>query len=64
MWVAADTLFDMPPSPADRIPARPLAEINREIRALVAAGRAGSARYEELLAEWAAAIRATVTPAA
>ncbi|MET9851657.1 hypothetical protein ABZY57_01670 [Streptomyces sp. NPDC006450] len=43
---------------------RPLAEINREIRALVAAGGAASPRYGELLEEWAAAIRATVRPAA
>jgi hypothetical protein len=43
---------------------RPLAEINAEIRALVAAGGAASPRYEELLAEWSAAIRATVRPAA
>jgi hypothetical protein len=54
----------MSPTPAGRGPGRPLAEINREIRALVADGRAGSVRYEELLTEWAAAIRATVTPAA
>ncbi|WP_327413702.1 hypothetical protein [Streptomyces sp. NBC_01233] len=54
----------MSPTPADPGSVRPLAEINREIRALVAAGGAGSVRYEELLAEWAAAIRVTVTPAA
>lgn len=64
MWVLPDSLCDMPPAPAAPGPVRPLAEINREIRALVADGRAGSARYEELLEEWAAAIRATVTPAA
>ncbi|MCX5407533.1 hypothetical protein OHA37_27175 [Streptomyces sp. NBC_00335] len=54
----------MSPTPPGRGPVRPLAEINREIRALVAAGRAGDVRYEELLAEWAAAIRADVRPAA
>jgi hypothetical protein len=54
----------MSPTPAGRGPVRPLAEINREIRALVADGRAGSVRYEELLAEWAAAIQGTVTPVA
>jgi hypothetical protein len=43
---------------------RPLAEINREIRALVAAGGAATARYEELLEEWAAAMRDAVEPAA
>lgn len=43
---------------------RPLADINREIRALVAAGRASEARYEELLEEWSAAIRDSVEPAA
>ncbi|WP_407841468.1 hypothetical protein ACE1OC_02775 [Streptomyces sp. DSM 116496] len=54
----------MSPTPPDPGPARPLAEINREIRALVAAGGAASPRYEELLEEWTAAIRADVRPAA
>jgi hypothetical protein len=54
----------MSPTPAGPVPARPLAEINAEIRALVAAGGADTARYGELLEEWAAAMRAAVTPAA
>ncbi|MFI5831113.1 hypothetical protein ACIA6C_28330 [Streptomyces sp. NPDC051578] len=41
--------------------ARPIAEINDAIRALVLAGRAGSEEYELLLGEW---LRATVVPAA
>ncbi|MCX4784346.1 hypothetical protein [Streptomyces sp. NBC_01264] len=54
----------MSPTPPDRSPVRSAAEVNAEIRVLVAAGRAGEARYEELLEEWSAAIRATVRPAA
>jgi ABC-type transporter Mla maintaining outer membrane lipid asymmetry permease subunit MlaE len=34
------------------------AELNDAIRAVVLAGRAGSAGYEELLARWVAAMRA------
>ena len=45
-------------------PARSAAEVNAEIRALVAAGGAGTARYEELLEEWAAAVRGDVAEAA
>ncbi|MFB6805507.1 hypothetical protein [Streptomyces sp. NPDC056387] len=37
------------------------AELNERIRALVAAGEAGSEEYQRLLAEW---LRATVVPAA
>ncbi|MFI5985019.1 hypothetical protein ACIBEA_29655 [Streptomyces sp. NPDC051555] len=37
------------------------AELNEAIRALVAAGRAGTDEYAALLAEW---LRATVVPAA
>lgn len=55
------SLFDMSPTPAGPAPARPLAEINDAIRALVVSGRAGSEEYEVLLAEW---LRATVVPAA
>lgn len=54
----------MSPTPSEPGPVRPLAEINREIRSLVGAGGAATARYEELLEEWSAAIRATVRPAA
>ncbi|MGW1776129.1 hypothetical protein [Streptomyces sp. NPDC002104] len=54
----------MSSTPPGRGPVRPLAEINREIRALVAAGGAASPRYEELLEEWSAAIRGEVRPAA
>lgn len=59
-----DILCDMSPTPSERGPVRPLAEINREIRALVAAGGAATERYEELLEEWATAIRTDVRPAA
>lgn len=51
----------MSPSPADRIPVRPIAEINDAIRALVVRGGAGSEEYQRLLAEW---LRACVVPAA
>jgi hypothetical protein len=54
----------MSPTSSDRGAVRPAAEVNAEIRALVAAGGAGTDRYEELLEEWAAAMRAAVTPAA
>jgi len=61
MWVLPDILCDMSPTPATPVPARPAAEVNAEIRALVLAGRAGSDEYQALLAEW---LRATVVPAA
>lgn len=64
MWVLPGSLFGMSPIPAGPAPARPLAEINDAIRALVAAGGADTARYAELLDEWAAAMRAEVEPAA
>jgi hypothetical protein len=54
----------MSPTPADRGSVRPLAVINDAIRALVAAGGAGTDEYRQLLEEWAAAMRAAVTPAA
>lgn len=54
----------MPPTPPDSAPVRAAAEVNAEIRALVAAGLAGTQRYRELLAEWQAAVRAEVEPAA
>lgn len=56
-----DILCGMSPTPRDPDLARPAAEINAEIRALVAAGRAGSEEYQLLLGEW---LRATVVPAA
>lgn len=54
----------MPPTPSGPGRVRSAAEVNAEIRALVAAGGAASARYEELLEEWAAAVRDSVEPAA
>lgn len=54
----------MPPTSSDSGPARSAAVVNAEIRALVAAGGVGTARYQELLVEWAAAMRAEVEPAA
>ncbi|MFE2164907.1 hypothetical protein ACFXB3_07505 [Streptomyces sp. NPDC059447] len=45
-------------------PARSAAEVNREIRDLVAAGGAGTDRYRELLVEWGEAMRAEVERAA
>ncbi|MFI8499487.1 hypothetical protein ACIGFK_13460 [Streptomyces sp. NPDC085524] len=45
-------------------PARSPAEVNAEIRALVAAGGAGTDRYRELLVEWGEAMRAEVEAAA
>ncbi|MFE2324569.1 hypothetical protein ACFXD5_11740 [Streptomyces sp. NPDC059385] len=45
-------------------PARSAAEVNSEIRDLVAAGGAGTDRYRELLVEWGEAMRAEVEPAA
>ncbi|OKK22950.1 hypothetical protein AMK16_02635 [Streptomyces sp. CB00455] len=57
------------PTPAGQAPERPLAEINADIRCLFARaeGRLTDAerlRHALLLAEWAAAIRASVVPAA
>ncbi|MBT2540217.1 hypothetical protein J7E99_05760 [Streptomyces sp. ISL-44] len=59
----------MSPTPDDLAPERPLAEINSDIRGLFARaeGRLSDAervRHAMLLAEWAAAIRASVVPAA
>lgn len=54
LWVSPDSLCDM-------ISTVEAAELNERIRALVAAGGAGSEEYQELLAEW---LRATVVPAA
>ncbi|MFD5508178.1 hypothetical protein ACFWIB_10440 [Streptomyces sp. NPDC127051] len=51
------------PAPAPARP-RPLAVVNAEIRQLVAGGGADTARYAELLAEWAAAMRAEAGPVA
>ncbi|MEU8967532.1 hypothetical protein AB0C89_38420 [Streptomyces sp. NPDC048491] len=51
----------MPPTPADRGPARPASVINDEMRELAARGPwtdAERAEYELLLVEWAAAVRA------
>jgi len=45
----------------DMIPNPEAAELNERIRALVAAGEAGSEEYQRLLAAW---LRATVVPAA
>jgi hypothetical protein len=64
LWVAPRKIGRMSPTPPDRGPVRSAAEVNAEIRALVAAGGAGTGRYEELLEEWAAAMRADVRPAA
>ncbi|EGE40746.1 hypothetical protein SACT1_1379 [Streptomyces sp. ACT-1] len=58
----------MPTPPAQPPRARSLAEVNKEIRALLADGGLVSpearCRYEELLVEWAAAVRGDVTEAA
>ncbi|MGP3689990.1 hypothetical protein ACTVZO_35730 [Streptomyces sp. IBSNAI002] len=59
----------MSPTPAQPAPERPLAEINADIRGLFARaeGRLSDTervRHAMLLAEWAAAIRASVVPAA
>lgn len=55
------TLRAVPDSLCDMIPNPEAAELNERIRALVAAGEAGSEEYQRLLAEW---LRATVVPAA
>ncbi|MCX4605538.1 hypothetical protein OG402_34275 [Streptomyces anulatus] len=58
----------MPTPPAEPPCARSLAVVNEEIRALLADGGLvsveGRRRYEELLVEWAAAVRGDVTEAA
>lgn len=58
----------MPTPPAEPPCARSLAAVNEEIRALLADGglvtTEGRRRYEELLVEWAAAVRGDVTEAA
>ncbi|MEV5854601.1 hypothetical protein [Streptomyces anulatus] len=58
----------MPTPPAEPPRARSLAVVNEEIRALLADGglvtQEGRWRYEELLVEWAAAVRGDVTEAA
>jgi len=57
-----------PTSPAAGLP-RPAAAVNQDIRALWSDPRVrltaeGSARYERLVTEWAAAVRAEVVEAA
>ena len=64
LWALPDTLFGMSPIPLGPGLARSAAEVNAEIRDLVAAGGAGTDRYRELLVEWGEAIRAEVEPAA
>ncbi|MFJ6233463.1 hypothetical protein ACIQH0_05165 [Streptomyces griseus] len=58
----------MPTRPAQPPRARSLSAVNEEIRALLADGGLvtpeGRCRYEELLVEWAAAVRGDVTEAA
>ncbi|MGW4834819.1 hypothetical protein [Streptomyces globisporus] len=58
----------MPTTPAQPPCARSLAVVNEEIRALLSAGGLvspeGRLRYQELLVEWAAAVRGDVTEAA
>ncbi|GGP66854.1 hypothetical protein GCM10010231_42120 [Streptomyces sindenensis] len=58
----------MPTSPAQPPHARSLSAVNEEIRGLLEAGGLvspeGRRRYEELLVEWAAAVRGDVTEAA
>ncbi|MCY0928285.1 hypothetical protein OTB20_19210 [Streptomyces sp. H27-H1] len=54
----------MSPTPPNPAPARSAAEVNDAIRALVGAGGVGTQAYQELLVEWAAAVRAEVAPAA
>ncbi|MFD9406408.1 hypothetical protein ACFWBN_05185 [Streptomyces sp. NPDC059989] len=58
-----------PETPDSQAPERPLAEINADIRGLFARaeGRLSDAervRHAALLEEWAAAIKASVVPAA
>ncbi|MER6601239.1 hypothetical protein [Streptomyces parvus] len=58
----------MPNPPAQPPHARSLAAVNEEIRGLLEAGglvsSEGRRRYEELLVEWAAAVRGDVAEAA
>ncbi|MEU7738380.1 hypothetical protein AB0B51_35945 [Streptomyces griseus] len=58
----------MPTPPAQPPRARSLSAVNEEIRALLADGGLvtpeGRLRYEELLVEWAAAVRGDVPEAA
>ncbi|MGW9299540.1 hypothetical protein ACWHA3_01780 [Streptomyces cyaneofuscatus] len=58
----------MPTPPAQPRAARSLSVVNEEIRALQVDGgllsTEGRCRYEELLVEWAAAVRGDVTEAA
>ncbi|MEU2403469.1 hypothetical protein ABZ609_03955 [Streptomyces rubiginosohelvolus] len=58
----------MPTTPASPRAARSLVVVNEEIRALLSAGGLvspeGRLRYQELLVEWAAAVRGDVTEAA
>ncbi|MFD3955980.1 hypothetical protein ACFWRG_34620 [Micromonospora tulbaghiae] len=58
----------MPTSPAELPRARSLSAANEDIRALLSAGglvsTEGRCRYEELLVEWAAAVRGDVAEAA
>ncbi|MET9051286.1 hypothetical protein ABZW50_09045 [Streptomyces bacillaris] len=58
----------MPTSPAQLPRARSLSAVNEEIRALLTSGGLvspeGRCRYEELLVEWAAAVRGDVAEAA
>lgn len=58
----------MPTPPASPRAARSLSAVNEEIRDLLESGGLvspeGRRRYEELLVEWAAAVRGEVTEAA
>lgn len=60
----------MPPTPTPCGSVRPAAVVNEDIRHLAATARgrawtaAERARYEALLAEWAASVRAEATAAA
>ncbi|MBT3077680.1 MULTISPECIES: hypothetical protein [Streptomyces] len=58
----------MPTSPSSPRAARSLSVVNEEIRALLTSGGLvsveGRRRYEELLVEWAAAVRGDVAEAA
>ncbi|MET9361522.1 hypothetical protein ABZX93_11450 [Streptomyces sp. NPDC006632] len=51
----------MPPTPADCGSPRPASVINEEIRGLVEAGGPVSDAYQQLLVEWAAAVRGEAT---
>ncbi|WP_202546647.1 hypothetical protein [Streptomyces sp. SID2119] len=58
----------MPSSPAELPRARSLSAVNEEIRGLLESGglvsTEGRCRYEELLVEWAAAVRGDMAEAA